>query len=183
MIRWFLVTMCSLLASCSQADVSQKHHEAVLDGYKKLPIAESLEKKFGAWSFITHWNIPSDPKYGLQKNEKEWQALTFIHGRYEVTYVQRVILEKNGGLVSKTLGEPKLLVAEISNIFGDPDAPSGRFSDFQITIEGDKLEKLVKSNWDFDSIGVDLNKTKPLKNIEWKYNYWNRIYPLQKVVP
>lgn len=179
-VRWFLVTMCYLLASCSQADVRQKHHEAVLDGYKKLPIADSLRKKFGAWSFITHWNMPSDHNYGFKKNEKKWQTLTYIYGRYELIYVQNVILENDGGLISKSIGKPRLLVHEIGKIYEDEvGSRHTRKTDFQITIEGKMLEKLFKSNWDFDSIGVELNKAKPLENIRWKYNYWNRIYPLQ----
>jgi len=177
-MRWLLGAVF-LLSSCS-LDVEKDHHEAVVHGYKKLPIAESLEKKFGAWSFITHWNIKNDPKYGFKKNEKKWQSLTYIYGRYKVLYAQPVILEKNGGKVKETARPPKLYLSELSRIYGDPDAPSGRYSDFQQVIEGERLKKLIASNWDFKSIGIDLKKDSPLDNIEWEYNYWNRIYPLQK---
>lgn len=181
MKKYYFIIAAIFFSSCFQIGGQQRHYMAILDGYGKLPAARSLQQKFGGWSFIVHWNFPNDPKYGLQKHEKKWQTVTFLHGRYKATYVERVLLEKNGGLIRESLGGAELYLVEISNIFGDPKAPSGRCSDFQITIKGEQLAELVKSNWDFDSVGIHLKKTSPLENISWQYDYWNRIHPLQKV--
>ena len=120
--------------------------------------------KYGGWSFIVHWNIPNDPKYKVNKNEKEWQTLTYIDDRYEIIFSQDVLLQKNGGLVIKPIRKPLLLVREIRRIYGDPYASSMDFTDFQITIEGEKLDKLVKSNWDFSVIGINLKTWIQLTN-------------------
>jgi len=168
------------IASCSKGNVERHHHEAVMAGYDKLPIAKSLHDKFGGWSFIVHWNIPNDPKYGVEKDHKDWQTTTYIYDRYEMTYVQKVRLSANGGRVVEPVGGGILYILEISKIYGDPVASTTDYGDFQIKVEGEDLKKLAESDWDFESIGVDLKTKNLIDNIEWKRNYWNRIYPLQK---
>lgn len=65
-LSWLLLV---LLVSCSLGDIQQIHHDAVVDGYKQLPIAKSLHDRFGGWSFITHLNMSTR---GYKDNEKEW---------------------------------------------------------------------------------------------------------------
>ena len=169
------------IASCSLADVEQAHHKAVVNGYKKLPIAESLKNKFGGWSFITHWNIKNDPKYGRPKNERKWHTNSFIYGRYSLSYVQNVFLTKNGGQVTSLSEGGKIYLLEMIAI--DKSSRATDFGSFQHVIEGEDIKKLVASDWDFSVLGFQLKKQKPLKNIEWKYAYWSRIYPLQPFTP
>ena len=171
------------MSGCLELDVATRHHHAVANGYKKVPIAESMRKTFGAWSYITHWNIPNDPKYGFEKFEKKWGTQAYLYGRYDLGLVQPVILSKNGGEVVRTKGSAKLSIFEISRIYGDPVAPSTDYSDFQPIVEGKDLERLVESGWDFSAIGLELKKEQPHDEIGWLYNYWNRIYPLQPQRP
>lgn len=176
-----LIFFCYLvLISCSRKNAKISHHDAVMDGYNKLPIAESINRNFGAWSFITHWNIANGSDHGMKENEKDWQTIAYVYGRYELIYEQRVTLTENGGIISSINHDPKIYLKEYSRIYGDSVAPGNDFSDFQILIEIDDINTLIKSNWNFDSIGVKLKK-EPLKNIEWIYSYWNRIMPTQQV--
>ena len=153
------------IASCSLADVEQAHHKAVVNGYKKLPIAESLKKKFGGWSFITHWNIRNDPKYGRPKNERKWHTNSFIYGRYELAYVQNVFLTKNGGQVTSLSGGGKIYLKELIAVYGNKSAPTQDLGSFQHVIEGEDIVKLAASDWDFSVLGFQLKKQRPLKNI------------------
>lgn len=106
-----IIFLLVMMPACNNAESAKMaHHNAVIKGYSTLPIAQSMRGEFGAWSFITHWNIPNDGKYGFLPNEKEWQSITFIHDRYSVAYVQRVLLEKNAGNVIGISGTPRIII-------------------------------------------------------------------------
>ena len=167
------------IASCSLADVEQAHHKAVVNGYKKLPIAESLKMKFAGWSFITHWNIRNDPKYGRPKNERGWQTKSIIYGRYSLFFVQNVILIKNGGQVSSLSEGGKIYLLEMIAVYGDKTAPTQDYGSFQHVIEGEDIKKLAASDWDFSVLGFQLKKQEPLENVEWVHASGNRMHPLQ----
>lgn len=82
----FALSIFFAIISCSNGGVGEEHDIAVRNGYKVLPIAKSLVDKFPGWSFITHWNIENDAKYGLEPNEKSWKTLVYAYGRYEIMY-------------------------------------------------------------------------------------------------
>ncbi|HUF60615.1 MAG TPA: hypothetical protein VMN36_00945 [Verrucomicrobiales bacterium] len=164
-----------VLCSCSVGKVIEVHHKAVTEGYHKLPTAKSLNEKFPAWSFITHFNIPTR---GKQDDEKTWNTLTYAYGRYELHFVQQVQLDRSGVKIAKSLDEGRLLIKEIKTVHGDRSAPGTRYDDLQVWVEGEKLKKLVDSGWDFSVIGLALNK-KPIENVDWLRLYNNRTHPLQ----
>jgi hypothetical protein len=166
---------CVLLVSCSRGDIEQIHHDAVVDGYNKLPIAKSLHDRFGGWSFIVHFNIATP---GYKDTEKEWGTETYINGRYHVTYVQQVVIDKKTMRIVKEAGGAKLYIKEVERVFKDNGSPAMDYGDFQKVIEGEDLQKLFKSGWDFSSIGFDLNKT-PIENIQLWKDYWKQLYPKQ----
>ena len=122
-------------------------------------------------------------KYGRPKNEREWHTESFIYGRYELAYVQNVFLTKNGGQVTSLSEGGKIYLTELIAVYGNKSAPTQDYGSFQHVIEGEDIVKLAASDWDFSVLGFELKKQKPLKNIEWVYAYWNRIYPLQPFTP
>jgi hypothetical protein len=67
---------------------------------------------------------------------------------------------------------------EVERVFKDNGSPAMDYGDFQKVIEGEDLQKLFKSGWDFSSIGFDLNKT-PIENIQLWKDYWKQLYPKQ----
>jgi len=146
-----------------------------MDGYNKLPIAKSLHGRFGGWSFITHFNLPTR---GLRDNEKEWHTKVFINESYELDYLQHVIIDKQTMRVVAAAGSGKLQIAEINRVFLDNGSPAMDYTSFQKAIQGEDLEKLFKANWDFSSIGFNL-KTNPVENIQLWKDYWKRLYPKQ----
>ncbi len=164
-----------LLVSCSPGDIEQIHHDAVVDGYNQLPIAKSLQDRFGGWSFITHFNMPTR---GYKDNEKEWHTKVYINARYEVNYVEDVIIDKKTMKVLKPKGGGKLYIKEIERVYIEDGSLGMRCSDFQKVVEGEDLEKLIKAGWDFRSIGFDL-KTNPVENIQLWKDYWKQLYPKQ----
>ncbi len=171
-LSWLLLV---LLVSCSVGDIEQTHHDAVLDGYNQLPIAKSLHDRFGGWSFIVHFNMSTR---GYKATEKEWQTQVFINDRYDVGYVQDVIIDKKTVKVLKPKGSGKLYIKEIVRIYMDDGRLCVAPGDFQKVIEGENLERLFKANWDFSVIGFDL-KTNPVENIQWEKDYWKQLYPKQ----
>lgn len=171
-LSWLLLI---LVVSCSLGDIEQIHHDAVVDGYNQLPIAKSLHDRFGGWSFITHLNMSTR---GYKDNEKEWHTKVFINDRYEVNYLEDVIIDKKTMKVLKPKGDGKLYIKELVRIYMDDGTLSVSPGDFQKVIEGDNLEKLAKANWDFSSIGFDL-KTNPVENFQLWKDYWKQLYPKQ----
>ena len=180
--RALFILFSVLSSACSADAVHERHNEAVRDGYDVMPIAKSLVERFGGWSFITHWNIRNDPQYGLRPNEKQWQTLFYAYGRYEVQFVQLVQLNNNGGRVIGPVGEAEIVIKEISRIFEYESSRATDFTRFQHRLNGEEVSRVFEANWDFSVVGIDLIKDMPVENIEWKYDYWNRIYPLQRNV-
>lgn len=173
--RVLTALFCVLLVSCSSGNIEQIHHDAVADGYNQLPIAKSLHDRFGGWSFITHFNLPTR---GYQDNEKEWQTQVFINDRYDVGYVQDVIIDKKTMKVTGPKGGGKLYIKEIERVYMEDGSLGMKAGAFQKVIEGEDLERLFKANWDFSSVGFSLNTT-PVENIQLWKDYWKQLYPKQ----
>ena len=118
------------LSACS-LNVTSAHNKAVNSGYEKLPMAKSLRDKFWAVSFITHFNMPTrDYKF----NEKKWNTVTFIYGRYEVQYVQKVKLGLLDRKVIDSIGDEILYINEIKKIFLQDGSTVTRFGGLQKTL-------------------------------------------------
>lgn len=163
------------IASCSDGNVVEEHHRAVMEGYEKLPAANSLKEHFAAWSFITHFNIPTR---GKADDEKKWNTISYVNGRYELNFVQQIQLDASRKRIGKPLDAGRLLIKEIKEVHGEPYTPGTRYGGLQIWVEGKELQKLVDSGWDFAAIGITLKK-EPVKNIDRLRLYHNRIHPLQ----
>ena len=101
-LQLIIATASIWIASCSGGNVIEVHHKAVTEGYHELPIAKPLNARFPAWSFITHFNIPTR---GKKKDEKTWNTLTYAYGRYELHFVQEVQLDRSGMKIAKPLDE------------------------------------------------------------------------------
>lgn len=171
-----LITLCCvLLVSCSSGDIEQIHHDAVMDGYNKLPVAKSLHGCFGGWSFITHYNLPTR---GYKDNEKEWHTKVYVNDRYEVNYLQDVIIDKKTMRVIGPKGGGKLYIKEIDRVYMEDGSLGMKAGAFQKVVEGEDLDKLFKAGWDFSSIGFNL-KTNPIENIQLWKDYWKQLYPKQ----
>jgi len=173
--RLIAILLCALLTSCSSGDIEQIHHDAVVDGYNQLPIAKSLHDRFGGWSFIVHFNLPTR---GYKDNEKEWHTKVYINDRYEVNYLQDVTIDKKTMRVTGPNGGGKLYIKEIDRVYMEDGSLGMKAGAFQKVIEGENLDKLFKAGWDFSSIGFNL-KTNPVENIQLWKDYWKRLYPKQ----
>ena len=160
-------------------NVSREHYRAVLSGYKKLPIAESLKKKFGAWSSIAHRNIKKDPKDELTEHKSTWQTRSIVYGRYSLSYEQNVVLSENGEQVTSLSGGEKIHLKEMKAVHGDKFDPAIDYGSLQHVIEGEDIKKLVASDWDFSVLGFHLKKQERLENIQWVHASGNRMHPLQ----
>ena len=76
-------------------------------------------------------------------------------------------------------GEPEIVIKEISKIFKYGSSVATDFTDFQYRLKGKDAYKVFESHWDFSVVGIDLIRDEPVENINWRYDYWNSVYPLQ----
>lgn len=161
-----------VLTSCSNEDITITHHKAVLDAYPKLPIAKKLHEKFGGWSFIVEFSFSSEKGY------REWQTVVFLNNRYEVNYVQRVVFDEKSRRVIKIDGYGKLRIIETTRVFKSAGQIATDYNGLEETIDGERLNKLFDTDFNWDLIGIKLNH-KGVENMELVKKYWSDLYPMQ----
>ena len=146
------------------SDMRAKHDEVIAKGLTIFPEINSLAKK--------HDVINSIQNFNYKTLEKTWHSELILHGRYLVVMaipvdldVEKVTLKRNGNAF--------LMINEITSI-DDPANPNSQLSisysgGVQRRLEGEDLNKLIKSGWDFQVIGIA--EKAPIKNIEI---FWDR---------
>lgn len=158
-------------ASCKPRNIAADHAAAVEKGYKKIPVAEEMREKFPAVSFITH--------YGMKNTATQsWNTLIYVRGRHEVVLNIPVTGYDAEGAPNVDLAKAELSLVEMEKIETNATQQTTiSFGDFQKKLSAAELEALVKSGWDFNTIGMP--EKPPVEGYEKRLRYWEGLYPEQ----
>jgi len=131
----------------------------VRSGYTLIPQARQIDSIFGpAWHQVCNYTEP---------DTVEWQSTTQIAGKYELTMVVSIEIDRHSGAAKKVLNKPQFVLARVVAITLRPDGTVGSIS-YGESYSFDLVDwkKLVAAKGDFSAIGIQLVSGKPVANID-----------------
>lgn len=129
--------------------------QMVQSGYQIIPEARQIDDLLGpAWHKLTNGRL----SYSREPDIAEWQTEALFGGRYQLTMWVKTEVDRQSGKVSKVIGEPRFILAEVSRI-------SRRGVSYQGGHEfgAEEWQKVVKAKGDFSVIGIRLDRNHPVR--------------------
>lgn len=132
------------------------------NGIQKLEPSRLLNAHYGEVdNFIVH--------FGFGKQPLEWQTVAFIEGRFELTFVQPVIVDYRKRIVTPA-GEPKFYLHAARTIRLVEGGRTETTYDGKLQREFGQAEwdKFVASGFDLTSLGIPKREIHPIPR--WKHH-------------
>jgi hypothetical protein len=129
----------------------------VQSGYAAVPEAKQIDDLFGpAWHGVYNYTEP---------DTVEWQTKAQFGGRYELSMIVPLQVNRRTGKIRQVLGKPRFLLYSIINVQLRPDGTVDqvRFGESKELSPAD-WEKVVAAKGDFSVIGLSIVRGKPVAN-------------------
>ena len=142
---------------CVFADRWPSQETMVQSGYSLIPEARQIDSLFGPARHQT-----SNYK---EPDIVEWQTEVQFAGRYDLTMLVHVQIDRRSGMVLGVLEKPRFILAEINKVNVDPNGvvsiSYGESHEFGLA----EWQKIVAAKGDFSMIGIHLDRNSPIPNV------------------
>jgi hypothetical protein len=131
--------------------------QATVDsGYALIPEAQQIDDLLGpAWHRTSNYTEP---------DVVEWQTEALFGGRYEMTMMVDLRIDRRSGRVIEILGEPRFLLLEVQEVLGSRGVNYRGAGQWEFTAE--EWRQVVKAKGDFAAIGIQLDRHHPVPGFE-----------------
>lgn len=157
------VVLC-FLASCSHqgalkqektASLNKAYDLAIAGGKKSIPIVTEFHRLFAD-------SVSSISYYTGEYGDPEWNSKAGLYERYILTMQLKIELDDTRTRIIK-FEEPRFHLVEIESVSHQPNGTTGiKYGARQVRFSIAEWQKLVENDGDFSSIGVTLEKDKPV---------------------
>jgi len=162
-ISTFLIAVLFLVGcfGCNPEDQRQSYIKTIESARGAVPTALQIETFFPDTKHsITHYGIGN-------ASTNTWHSVVYLYGRYRFHMNVQVKVDYENNTVEQ-IGQPKFMMYEYSkayDVYGDGivyGADVGTQSEFSLQ----QWNIILQNDGDFSSIGINLEKEKPIKDFD-----------------
>ena len=164
------ILVCFFFVACQSKANLNCYKSVIDDGVKKVDFAKSSGKCFKRENvdhFITHFGF-TNPQ------ERQWQTTIYLHSRYVLRIWQPVEIDYTNCSIIGVVGRPNGVIQELSSVSRNKSGMISTIYKGQTDLSPEMIEKLIKNDFDFESIQVTLEEAQPIKGFSQFRKEWGK---------